>query len=137
MSENAERSSGSGDSDTKLGEIWITNRKRLVLFALVLLSSLSLPYFRKFNELWPDVHPVWPALLAGVIVSIMIYLPAKLVDDKFGFSHAVLMGLLVSEFTVYGAPLGFPTPVVISFFLFMFYIGESEAEALWPANAPH
>ena len=42
------------------------------------------------------------------------------------------MGLLTAEFCAYGAPIGFPTPVVISFYFFMFYIGESEAEHLWP-----
>lgn len=136
-SEKSEKSGGSGDSESKLGEIWITNRRRIILFALVFLSSLSLPYFRKLNEIWPHTHPVWPALLAGVIVAVLTYIPAKLVDENYGFSHAVLLGLLVSEFTVYGAPLGFPTPVVISFFFFMFYIGESEADALWPSNAPH
>ena len=129
---SVEKAGGSGDSEQNLGEKWITNRKRLVLFALVLMSSLSLPYFRKLNEIWPNVQPVWPAILAGIIVSLVVYLPAKFVDEEFGFSHAVLLGLLVSEFVVYGAPLGFPTPVVISFFFFMFYIGESEAKALWP-----
>jgi hypothetical protein len=129
-----EKAAGSGDSESKLGEKWITNRKRLVLFSLVLLSSLSLPYFRKLNEVFPVTHPVWPAVLAGLIVTAVTYLPAKFADEKFGFSHAVLLGLLVSEFTVYGSPLGFPTPVVISFFFFMFYIGESEAESLWPRD---
>jgi hypothetical protein len=125
---------GSGDSEEKLGDIWLTNRRRVVLFLLVLLSSLSLPYFRRLNEIFPNTQPAFPALLAGLIVTLATYFPARYVDEKFALSHAVLFGLLVAEFVVYGAPLGFPTPVVISFFFFMFYIGESEAEALWPAN---
>ena len=114
-------------------EIWFNNRKKVALFILACAVSLAVPYFRKFNEMWPHVHPVWPSILAGVIVALVTYFPAKYADSKYGFSHAVLMGLLVSEFCVYGAPKGLvSSPVLISFFLYMFYIGESEADHLWP-----
>jgi hypothetical protein len=132
ISMKKEHASGSGDSEDKLGDIWITNRRRVVLFFLVLVSSLSLPYFRKLNEIFPNAQPAFPAILAGIIVTCATYLPARYVDEKYALSHAALLGMLVAEFVVYGAPLGFPTPVVISFFYFMFYIAESEADALWP-----
>jgi len=113
-------------------EVWITNKRRVVLFSLVLLSSLALPYFRALNDALPNTHPAFVALLSGLIISALVYFPMKYADPKYGFSHAVMMGLLTAEFTAYGAPLGFPTPVVISFFFFMFYVGESEADHLWP-----
>ena len=123
-----ERQTGTTPAD----EVWITNRRRVVLFTLVLLSALALPYFRALNDAFPMLHPAFSALMGGVIVAALVYFPMKYADPKYGFSHAVMMGLLTAEFTAYGAPIGFPTPVVISFFFFMFYIGESEADALWP-----
>lgn len=113
-------------------EVWLTNRKRVILFLLVLLSSLSLPYFRSLNDALPKTHPAIVAILSGLIVTALTYFPAVYVDKRYAISHAVLLGLLVAEFTVYGSPIGFPTPVVMSFFFFMFYVGESEADALWP-----
>lgn len=114
------------------GDVWVTNRKRVVLFLVVLGTSLVLPYFRKLNDMMPNVHPVWCALLAGIITTVVTYLPVVYADSKYGFSSAVLLGLLVAEFAVYGAPIGFPSPIMISFMLYMFYIGESEAEHLFP-----
>ena len=113
-------------------EIWITNKRRVILFSLVLLSSLALPYFRALNDAMPNLHPGLTALVSGMIITALVYFPMKYADPKYGFSHAIMMGLLTAEFTAYGAPLGFPTPVVISFFFFMFYVGESEADHLWP-----
>ena len=118
--------------DDEAEEVWITNRRRVILFMLVLLSALSLPYFRALNDTFVNVHPAFIALLAGLIVTAVTFFPAKYADDKYGFSHAVLLGLLAAEFTVYGSPIGFPTPVVLSFFFFMFYVGEQEAVDLWP-----
>ena len=120
------------EATTEGQEVWITNRRRVILFMLVFMASLTLPYFRSLNEFFPNTHPAFVALLSGLVVASLCYLPARYADEKFGFSHAVLLGLLVAEFTVYGSPIGFPTPVVISFFFFMFYVGESEAAILWP-----
>lgn len=127
VKQDVERIAASSD------EIWITNRKRIILFLLVLLSALSLPYFRSLNDALPKVHPALIAMISGAIVTALTYFPAVYVDKRFAVSHAVLLGLLVAEFTVYGSPIGFPTPVVLSFFFFMFYVGESEAADLWPA----
>lgn len=121
-------------TDEVTEEVWITNRRRVILFMLVLLSALSLPYFRALNDIFSNVHPAFVALLAGLIVTAITFFPAKYADDKYGFSHAVLLGLLTAEFTVYGSPVGFPTPVVLSFFFFMFYVGEQEANELWPKS---
>lgn len=113
-------------------EVWITNRRRVVLFLLVTMAALSLPYFRSLNDALPRAHPALVAMLAGLIVTGITYFPALYVDKKYAISHAVLLGLLVAEFTVYGSPIGFPTPVVLSFFFFMFYVGEADAKYLWP-----
>lgn len=126
VSQGVEKIAASSD------EVWITNRKRVILFLLVLLSSLSLPYFRSLNDAFPKAHPALIAIVSGLIVTAITYFPAVYVDRRYAVSHAVLLGLLVAEFTVYGSPIGFPTPVVLSFFFFMFYVGESEADDLWP-----
>jgi uncharacterized membrane protein len=109
---------------------------RLTQMAIVLLTTLaaglSLPYFRKFNELFPTTHPAFIALLSGILVSVLTYAPMRLADRKFAFSNAILLGLLVAEFVVYGAPFNFPAPVALSFFFFMFFYGREEATLLWP-----
>ena len=120
------------DCTTSAEEVWITNKRRVVMFAIVLMSAMSLPYFRAMNDYFPLIHPGLIAVLSGLIVMFLTYFPMRWADPVYGFSHALMMGLLVAEFTAYGAPIGFPTPVVISFFFFMFYIGESEASHLWP-----
>lgn len=122
------------DKATPVEEVWITNRRRVVMFAVVAVSALSLPYFRVLNEAMPKVHPGLVALISGLIMAALVYFPMKYADHTYGLSHAIMMGLLVAEFTAYGAPLGFPTPVVISFFFFMFFVGESEADHLWPTT---
>ena len=53
-------------------------------------------------------------------------------DPKYALSNAVLVGLLVAEFTIYGAPFDYPAPVAVSFFIFMYTYGREEAPYLWP-----
>lgn len=115
-------------------ETWITNRKRVIMYLVVFIATMSLPYFRYFNEVFPKTHPAIIAVLNGVIATVVSYFPMIYADPTYGFAHAIMIGLLVAEFTTYGAPIGFPTPVVISFFVFMFAIGESEADHLWPCT---
>ena len=116
-------------SDDKL---WFQNVKSAVAIMVVLASALSLPYFRKFQEWFPHSHPAFSAILAGVMVAIISYPPMRYADKKYAFSSATLLGLLVAEFVVYGAPYEFPSIVAISFFFFMYYYGNSEKEHLWP-----
>ena len=71
-------------------------------------------------------------IIAGSIVTAVTYGPMKFAEPKYAFSNAMLLGLLVAEFVVYGAPYQFPAPVAISFFFFMFSYGNEEATHLWP-----
>lgn len=116
-----------------LSEPWWDSHKRILMLVVVLLASLSLPYFRYLNTNFPNVHPAVLACIAGGFVTMLIYLPMRWTDEKFAFSHAVLAGLLVAEFCVYGAPLDV-RPVAIAFFFFMFFYGVEEANHLWPSN---
>jgi hypothetical protein len=70
-------------------EVWITNKRRVILFSLVLLSSLALPYFRALNDALPNVHPAFTALISGLIITALVYFPMKYADPKYGFSHAL------------------------------------------------
>ena len=120
------------ETDMAEDAAWFSNRKTLVVLMIVLASSMSLPYFRKLNDWYPQTHPALLALLAGVFVTSVVYVPMQYGDAKYAFSNAVLLGLLVAEFVVYGAPFDFPAPVALSFFFFMFYWGREEADHLWP-----
>jgi len=118
-------------TDSTLNETY--NKKVVIILTIVLASSLSLPYFRKLNDVFfPTVHPALLALISGLMVTAFAYLPLRFADPKYAFSSAVLIGLLVAEFSVYGAPFDFPLPVAVSFFFFMFYYGYAEASHLWP-----
>jgi hypothetical protein len=112
--------------------LWFEKPQAVLLLIAVLASSLSLPYFRALNDRLPDLHPARASLLAGLVVGLLTFPVMWYADNKFAESNSTLLGLLVAEFVVYGAPCEFPPPVVISFFLFMFYMGREEAEHLWP-----
>lgn len=115
---------------------WYKDESVLLVILVVLGSSLTLPYFRVFNDMFPTTHPAIVALLNGLIVTIAFYGPMRYADKKYALSDAVLLGLLVAEFTVYGAPFDMPAPVAISFFMFMYMYGREEAPHLWPEKAP-
>ena len=125
---NVENASAGGGGE----ENWYENNRIPLMYLVVLASSMSLPYFRKLNEWLPNVHPGVVALLAGTIVTVLTYGPMKFTDPKYAFSNALLLGLLVAEFVVYGAPKHFPAPVAIAFFFFMYSYGLEEAPHLWP-----
>lgn len=111
---------------------WYDNNKTALALLVVLASAMSLPYFRRFQDWFPNTHPAFTALLAGLIITVVTYPPMRFAVPKYAFSNAVLLGLLVAEFVVYGAPRNFPTPVAISFFFFMYSFGAEEASHLWP-----
>lgn len=113
---------------------WFQNAKSLLVIMLVLGSALSLPYFRKLIHWFPNHHPGLLALIAGVIVAMVTYPPMRFADPKYALSNSILLGLLVAEFVVYGAPFDFPAPVAISFFFFMYSYGYAEAKHLWPES---
>lgn len=111
---------------------WYSNTRTLMVLMIILASSLSLPYFRKLLDWFPGHHPAMHAIVAGLIITVITYPPMRYADRKYAFSNAVLLGLLVAEFVIYGAPFDFPAPVAISFFFFMYLFGREEAEHLWP-----
>jgi uncharacterized membrane protein len=124
---------GAGGEGSEGGHyVWIFDLKMLTALLIVIASALSLPFFRVMNEQLERTHPVMVALIAGAVVAVIAYPPMRVVDSKYALSNAALLGLLVAEFCIYGAPREFPAPVIISFFLFMYYMGRMEADHLWP-----
>lgn len=114
--------------------VWYENQKSFLLILLILATSLSLPYFRILNNALPDTHPVVVAITAGLIITALTYMPMHYINSKYALSSAVLLGILVSEFCIFGAPCNFPAPIVIAFFFFIFYHGYEEREHSWPSN---
>ena len=115
-------------------EVWYNNTRTALVLMIVLASALSMPYFRRLQDLFPRHHPALLALFSGLIVSVLTYPPMRFADPKYAFSNAVLLGLLVAEFVVYGAPYDFPAPIAIAFFFFMYLYGRAESEHLWPKS---
>jgi hypothetical protein len=130
--ESASGSGGSGSGSGSGDANWYQSSKIPLMYLVVLAASMSLPYFRKLNKIFPYTHPGLVAILSGVIVTLLTYGPMRYADPKYAFSNALLAGMLVAEFNVYGAPYDFPAPVAISFFFFMFAYGREEATELWP-----
>lgn len=114
--------------------VWYNNTRTALVLLIILASALSMPYFRMLQEMFPERHPALVALLAGVMITLFTYPMMRFADPKFALSNAILLGLLVAEFVVYGAPYDFPAPIAISFFYFMYLYGRAESEHLWPEN---
>lgn len=85
-----------------------------------------------FGRLFKDVdmgHYVVKALLFGIIAAFVSYLlmnTALFREDKAALNKAVLLGLLVSELTIFSAPEKIPSIVLILFFMFMYFVGIAE-----------
>lgn len=127
----------STDSDASVKHTfysWYSDPRSLLILALLLMVAFSLPLFRYLNEAFPWMHPAFVAVLGGAITTVLVAPAMIYADPKYGFSSAVLAGLLVGEFIVYGAPLRGQTagPVAITFFLYMHLVGLQEANSLWP-----
>jgi hypothetical protein len=77
-------------------------------------------------------HHVVRALLFGVVVALVAYVLMTKVpvfrEDRYVLNKAVLLGLLVSELTVFSASEKIPSVVLITFFLFMYFFGMAEVE---------
>lgn len=115
-------------------EAWYDNSRTVIVLLTILASAVSLPYFFKLQTMVPTAHPVLPAIAAGVIVALVTFPPMRFADPKYALSNSVLLGLLVAEFNIYGAPYEFPAPIAIAFFFFMYLFGRGEAAHLWPEN---
>ena len=125
---------GTGDVASEPTAVWYSDEKQVLVILIILAAALTLPYFRDFNIRFTETHPAILALLGGFITAVALYLPMRYADPKFAFSNAVLIGLLVAEFNVYGALSEFPAPVVVAFFFFMYLYGRNEAEHMWPTE---
>jgi hypothetical protein len=98
----------------------------LVVPFLAAISPMFLAsIFKNFNG-----HHVYKALLFGIIVAGISYFLMKTVfrEDKYTLNKAVLLGLLVSELTIFSASEKIPSIVLILFFLFMYFVGMAEVE---------
>ena len=112
--------------------VWYNNTRTALVLLIVLATALSMPYFRRIQDMFPRHHPALIALFSGMVVTGLTYPVMRFADPKYAFSNAVLLGLLIAEFVVYGAPYDFPAPIAISFFFFMYLYGRAESEHLWP-----
>ena len=113
---------------------WYENQKAFLLLLVVLVAALSLPYFRILNDALPDTHPAVVSLIAGGVMTAVSYIPMYYINSKFALSNALLIGILVSKFCIYGAPCSYPAPLLIAFFFFMFFYGYEERTHLWPSD---
>lgn len=77
-----------------------------------------------------DGHHVVKALLFGVIVAGLSYflMTTAFREDKYALNKAILLGLLVSELTIFSVSEKIPSIVLILFFLFMYFVGMAEVE---------
>lgn len=113
-----------------LAKVW--DAQEYGIMVIIAICGLLLPYTRTINNLYPDWPPAISSLVSGFIAFLVTYLPFSYVDKKYALSDAVLVGLLVAEFSVYGGTIGATSLVPLSFFMFMFSYGRDEADHLWP-----
>jgi hypothetical protein len=113
---------------------WYKDSRYLLQILLLVVTAFTLPFYRNLNTYFTEVHPALLAVLGGVFAGLLAYVPMLLLSPRYSLSHAVLVGLLVAEFNVYGAPIDLPAPIIISFFIFMHTYGASEADHLWPTT---
>ena len=94
-----------------------------------LLASISSMYLTRIFKDIETPHHVVRALFFGVIVTglswlLMSYGPFK--EERHVLNKAVLLGLLVSELTVFSVSEKIPSIVMITFYLFMYFFGTAE-----------
>lgn len=69
-------------------------------------------------------HHVLKSLAYGVITTALAYLLFGIIEEKrYRLQKAVLLGLLVSELTIFHVSDEIPSIVIIIFFLFMYMFG--------------
>ena len=73
-------------------------------------------------------HNAWVALINGIIVTLLTYIPLQYVNTKKALSSSVLLGLLVAELTIYGNKGFLPGLSLIGFFFLMYYSALEESE---------
>ena len=73
-------------------------------------------------------HEAWVALINGIIVTLLTYMPLQYVNSKKALSSSLLLGLLVAELTIYGNKGFLPGLSLIGFFFLMYYSALEESE---------
>ena len=113
---------------------WYLDPKSIILIFTIIVTSLSLPAWRLFNDTYEWMHPALGAIIGGAFTTLLIFPICAWADNKFGLSTAVLLGLITASFTVYGAPLRgeVVAPLIIAFYAFHVFFAYAEAESVWP-----
>jgi hypothetical protein len=94
-----------------------------------LLAAISSMYLSRYLRDLDTSHHIIRCLLFGVIVAGISYVLMSygmFKEEKYTLNKAVLLGLLVSELTVFSASDKMPSIVMILFFLFMYFFGVAE-----------
>lgn len=112
-----------------------TNSKRLlssgwtpyhgIKLIVPLIASISpMLYARLIPDAWFGSHHVLKSLGYGVLTTMLTYVLFGLIEERrYKLQKAVLLGLLVSELTIFHVSEEIPSVVVISFYLFMYLFG--------------
>jgi hypothetical protein len=108
---------------------YYTTSKTLSLF--VVLGACFLPVlFHKIEENFMKDYEINSAILClfnGLFVAMITYIPFKLLFPDIALNCAVLLGLLISELTVFGNPGYVPGLSLIGFVFLMFYVALEES----------
>lgn len=96
---------------------------KLIVPLLAAISPMLWHYI--IPDTWFDnVHHVIKVLLYGVLTTFFAYFLFGVIEEKrYRLQKAVLLGLLVSELTIFHVTDEIPSIVVIVFFLFMYLFG--------------
>ena len=81
------------------------------------------PIIKKFVT-----HNAFVALVNGLIIALVTYIPLQYVSSKNALSSCILLGLLVAKLTVYGNKGFLPGLSLIGFFFLMYYSVLEESE---------
>jgi multisubunit Na+/H+ antiporter MnhG subunit len=133
---SVERALSTGSTNNEKHSVlrWYSDPKSLLIVMTVIITAISLPAWRLFNDSYEWMHPALASLIAGFCTSMLVYPICAWADNKYGLSTAVLFGLITASFTVYGAPLRgeVVAPLMIAFYAFHLFFAYMEAEILWP-----
>jgi chromate transport protein ChrA len=99
----------------------------LVVPLLASLAPLAFSYLPSYGE-----HTAVRSLLYGVFTTIVAYILFQtplFFEQRYALQKAILLGLLVSELTIFHIPKSIPSIVIITFFLFMYFFGVAVDKA--------
>jgi len=108
-----------------------------------LLASIAPFAYHHFLPSFSDYHHLVRCFAYGIVTTALAYMLFKTPmfrEERYVAHKAVLLGLLVSELTVFHSPPKIPSIVMITFFLFMYYMGvaaDNAGDYGGDYNAPH